>query len=89
MSPKVLESFEGGAITVTELSGNFYLNFNGSIGGGTFAGILTGSGSVCLGAGTVGLKAAESFLNHLLPTASQQIAQMIENVINAAVATVE
>lgn len=86
---KTLLTLEGGAITITEKSGDFYLNFNGSIGGGSVAGWLSGQGSIKLGTGTVGLKAAEAFLNHLLPASAQAIAQMIEGVLNSAIATVE
>ncbi len=86
---KTLESFEGGASTLTEQGGVFSVNFDGSLGGGTLAGILSGKGSISLGAGTVGLKAAESLLNHLLPASVQAIATAIESVVNSAAAALE
>lgn len=86
---KTLLTLEGGAITITEQGGVFSLNFNGSLGGGAAAGIITGQGSINLGVGTVGLKLAESLLNHLLPASAQVVAQAIEAVVNSAIAAVE
>lgn len=82
---KTLLSLENGAITITEQGGDFFLNFSGSVGGGVLAGILSGSGSVKLGSGSVALKAAEGFVNHLLPAAAQDMAKMIEDALNAEV----
>jgi hypothetical protein len=86
---KTLLSLEGGAVTITEAGGDFTLNFDESLGGGSVAGWLKGKGSIILGSGTVGLKAAEAFLNHLLPASVQAVAAMIEGVLNSAVAAIE
>jgi hypothetical protein len=83
---KTVINLENGALTITEKSGDFYLNLNGSLGGGTIAGIVSGQASIKLGTGTVGLKAGEAFINHLIPSAGQPVAQMIESAINSYVA---
>lgn len=85
---KTIVTIEGGAITITEKGGDFFMNFDGSIGGGQLAGIISGQGSIKLGSGSVALKAAESFLNHLLPAPTQAIAQLIESAINSAIAVI-
>lgn len=82
---KNIISLEGGALVIAEQSGDFFLNLDGSLGGGSVAGWLSGSVSIKLGSGTVALKAAEAFINHLLPAATQPLAVAIEGYINAAV----
>lgn len=84
---KTILSLEGGAIVIAEQAGDFYLQFNDSLGGGSVAGWLSGQGQIKLGSGSVGLKAAEALLNHLLPASAQAVAQAIEGAINAEVAT--
>ena len=83
---KTIMSFENGAVVLAEQGGDFFLNFDGSVGGGSMAGIISGQGSIKLGAGSVALKAAEAFLNHLLPASIASIAQGIEDALNAFVA---
>jgi hypothetical protein len=82
---KTLINAFGGALQVQEQGGDFYLAFNGSLGGGNVAGWISGQGSIKLGTGSVGLKAAEALLNHLIPAAAMPVAQAIENALNGIV----
>lgn len=83
---KTIVTLEGGAITVTEQGADLFLNYDAAAGGGSLAGILSGAGSIKLAAGSVGLKAAEAFVNHILPSAAEPFATAIESYINAQVA---
>ena len=85
---KTILSLLGGAITLTEESGVFTLSFNESLGGGSAAGIVKGSGSFVL-SGTMGLQLAEKLLNAHLPTSLATLAPAVEAIVNTAVAAVE
>lgn len=84
---KTLLSLLGGAVMFQEQAGDFYLAFDGSLGGGAAAGIIEGKGSIKLGTGSVGLKLGEAWVNAHIPAAAVPFAQMVESAINGAVAS--
>jgi len=84
---KTLISAYNGALQVQEQGGDFSIVINGSFGGGNVAGIVGGQGVFKLAAGSVGLKAAEGLLNHLIPSPALPVAEAIENALNGIVST--
>ncbi len=83
---KDLFSFFNGAVKVQEKSGDFYLAFDGSLGGGAAAGIIEGQGSVKLGSGSVGLKLAEAWVNAHAPAYLKPFLEAGEAFLNGTVA---
>jgi hypothetical protein len=83
---KTILTLADGAILLQEKGGDFFLSFDGTVGGGNMAGVIEGKGSIKIGTGSVALKAAEQFLNSVLPDAMIPIAEMLEQIINAGVA---
>lgn len=91
-SMKVLASFAGGAVQLTEDKGVFSLSIDESVslGGGQAAGVVkaAGKGSIQLDA-ELGLKLGEALLNSHLPAAVQPLAQAVEAIVNQAVKALE
>ena len=85
---KTLLSLLGGAITVTEQNGMFFLNWNESLGGGSAAGVLKGVGSLQL-QGNQALQIGEEWLNGKLPAILQPLAKGIEGIVNKVVESKE
>lgn len=83
---KTLVSLEGGAVQIQEQAGDFYMVFDGELGGGAVKGIIEGKGSIKLGAGSVGLKLAEAFINAHLPASVVPFAAAAEQYLNGVVA---
>lgn len=84
---KTLVTLFDGAVLLQEQAGDFFLTFDGSLGGGEVAGWLSGKGSIKLGAGSVALKAGWALLNtHVVPATLLPYAQMVEGLIDAQVA---
>lgn len=83
---KVLVSEFGGAVQIQEQGGDFFLAFDGSIGGGAASHIVEGQGKIKLGTGSVGLKLAESYVNAHLPASIQPFAVAAESYANSFVA---
>lgn len=83
---KDLFSFFGGAVKIQEQGGDFFLAFDGSLGGGEAAGLVEGQGKLKLGAGSVGLKLAEHWVNQHAPAYLQPFLQAGEAFLNGAVA---
>lgn len=81
-----------GALTITEDAGVFSLNITEAvyIGGGEMSELLKvqGQGSVVLDSKTA-LKLGESILNSHLPASVLPLAQVIEGVVNQAIASIE
>lgn len=84
---KTLMSLLNGAVLVQEQAGDFYLAFDASIGGGVAAGIIEGQGKIKIGAGSVGLKLAEAWINAHIPDAVKPFAEAAEAYLNAQVAS--
>jgi|GEM_PF-2913107 len=91
MAKQLLNAFDG-ALIVEEENGVVTLSVSkdASIGGGEAAGLLKieGSAKVVLD-GQTGLKLAESLLNAHLPEKLQPLAQVVEGVVNQAIAAIE
>lgn len=85
---RTLFSLFGGALVLTEQSGNLTLSWNESLGGGKVKGIVTGTGSIELGAYSA-IQLGETDLNALLPAALQPFALVIEGVANTALVALE
>ena len=85
---KVLLSLAGGAIQVQEDAGVVSLVFDESVGGGSAAGIVKGSGSLILD-GPLALSLGEKLLNSKLPASMQAVAQVIEGIANQAISALE
>jgi hypothetical protein len=83
---KALLTLLDGALLVQEQAGDFFVTFDGSLGGGAAAGIIEGKGTIKFGTGTVGLKLLEQWVNAHLPASVQAFAQMAEAALNSAVA---
>jgi hypothetical protein len=83
---KTVFSLLGGAALIQEKGGDFFLNFDASVGGGAAQGILSGSGSIKLGTGSVGLKLAESWINAHVPASVEPFVAAGEAYLNTAVA---
>jgi hypothetical protein len=83
---KTVFSLFGGAALIQEQAGDFYLNFDDSVGGGAAAGILSGKGSLKLGTGSVGLKLAENWINSHVPASVEPFVLAGETYLNNLVA---
>lgn len=83
---KTIVTLLGGAVELQEQAGDFYLSFNGSLGGGEAAGIVSGQGSIKLGTGSVGLKLGEAWVNAHAPAYMAPFLQGAEAAINGYVA---
>jgi len=84
---KTLFSIFGGAVSIQEKAGDFYFVFDGGLGGGAAAGLVTGQGSVKLGTGSVGLKLAESWINSHVPSELEAFAVAAEGYLNSTIAS--
>jgi hypothetical protein len=83
---KTLFSLFGGAVLFQEQAGDIYLVIDGSLGGGAAAGIIEGQGKVKLGAGSVGLKLGEAWVNAHVPLMALPYVQAAEAYVNGLVA---